>query len=739
MMIQLNTLFLRTIFFLLLFPFFLYANDLHLTQKEIRWLQNHPSIKVSNEDDWPPFDFSVDGKAQGFSVELIDLLAKKIGIKVEFINGYSWIELLEEFDKHNIDMMQSMTKDAQREAKYIFSKPYMPWKISYFVRSDNIGHITSKDFKGKKIAAGKGWSTTKTLKVMYPDAKIIEYKNSMAMLEALSTSKVDVAIDNIHVFNYLMSKNIITNIQHGGYIHLKDKGKNNLHFVAHKNNPELIAIFNKAYDSLSTDEKLSLQKRWFINKKQKMVQLTGEDHQYNMFNNLLPRISLNTEEKEYLKKKKVIRMCIDPAWMPYEKFDKNGKHIGMTADFFAVFQKDIGIPIEVIHTKSWSESLRAAKKRECDIFSLAMETPERKKYMDFTTPYLSIPLVMATRPNVGFFDDFRYLKNKKVGVVKGYAYNEIIRKKYPNLQIVDVENLEEGLNRVVNGELFGFIDTLASIGYMFQTQFVGELKIAGKFDEKWELGIGVRNDEPILEEIFEKAVQNIPPDVKQEIFSKFISIKYDQHMDYMLILKILVIGLVVVLLILYHNRKLTRINKQLEKLQEQLQEQAHRDPMTNLYNRRYFHDIASKMVALAKREHKMISVIMLDIDHFKVVNDTYGHDVGDIVIKQLAEILKKHTRESDIITRFGGEEFVVLLPNTDLEGAKKMALKIREIVEQTEVDYGGTNKIAFSVSLGVATLAENDINIEMVLKRADEALYKAKESGRNRVCVEFTQ
>jgi len=728
--------YLSLIIFFLLFPVFLYSNTLNLNQQEKLWLQEHSTIKVSNEDDWPPFDFSVGGEAQGFSVDMVRLLAQKIGIKVEFVNGYSWTELLEEFDKGNIDLMHAMTRDAKREAKYIFSKPYMPWKISYFVRSDDLGLLTTKEFSGKKIAAGKGWSTTELLKVMYPEAKIVEYKNSLAMLDALSTSEVDVAIDNVHVFNYLMSENIISNIKHGGYLHLKNKKKNYLHFVAHKDNPELISLFNKAYISLTTKEKLSLQKRWFVHTKLDVIKLDGKENQYNMFNNLLPKINLTKREKEYLKKKKVITMCIDPAWMPYEKFDKYGKHIGMTADFFTVFEKDIGIPIKVVHTNSWSESLKAAKNRKCDIFSLAMETPERKTYMNFTTPYLSIPLVMATRPNVGFFDDFRYIKNKKVGVVKGYAFNELIRKEYPNLQIVDVKNLEEGLNKVVNGELFGFVGTLASIGYMFQTKYVGELKIAGKFDEKWELGIGVRNDDPVLLGIFEKAVQNIPPEVKHKIFSKFITIKYDQHMDYMLIVKILFVGLLIILLFFYHNRKLARINKELQKLQAKLKEQAHRDPMTNLYNRRYFHDIASQIVALAKRERRDISVMMIDIDHFKVVNDTYGHAIGDLVIKRLADLLIQYTRKSDIITRFGGEEFVILLPNTNLDNSYKIALKIKEIVESTEINYDEIDKFFFTISIGIAILSENDSNIENVIKRADEALYRAKENGRNQVYIE---
>ena len=106
--------------------------------------------------------------------------------------------------------------------------------------------------------------------------------------------------------------------------------------------------------------------------------------------------TLTTAQSKYLKTKKQIKICIDPSWMPFESFDRNGKYIGMSADFFKIFSKSIDIDIIPVKTKTWSESVSFAKMRKCDIYSLAMETQERKQYMKFTTPYLSIPLVVAT-------------------------------------------------------------------------------------------------------------------------------------------------------------------------------------------------------------------------------------------------------------------------------------------------------------------------------------------------------
>jgi polar amino acid transport system substrate-binding protein len=444
-------------------------------------------------------------------------------------------------------------------------------------------------------------------------------------------------------------------------------------------------------------------------------------------------LPLTDTQKSYLEKKKVIKMCIDPDWMPYEKFDKKGHYVGMTAEYFTIFQKKLDIPIVPVHTKTWSESIEAAKSRKCDIYSLAMATPERKTYMNFTSPYLSIPLILATKLDVPFMDDLHFLKKKKVGIVKGYAFNEIIRREYPNIEVVDVENLEDGLQKVANGELFGFVGTMASVGYMFQTHFMGELKIAGKFKEKWELGIGARNDEPILLDIFENAIQNISPQTQQRIFSKYIAIKYEKRTDYMLIMKILLVVLLIVLFGMYHYRKLHKINKELECLKNKLQEQADHDPLTQLYNRRYFHNIAEDMKALSIREKKPMSIIMIDIDFFKKVNDTYGHIIGDKVLIMLSSILKKHTRKSDIVARFGGEEFVILLPDTNLAGALEIAQKLRMLVAKEIISVEGNTSFSITISLGATEVLENDRNVDSAIDRADKALYKAKENGRN--CV----
>jgi polar amino acid transport system substrate-binding protein len=694
----------------------LYAEPVELTKGEKDWIKKHPVVKVSNELDWAPFDFYKNGNPSGYSIDIIRKLFKTLGLKAEFVQGSTWSELLERFERKEIDLMHVMSKTEMRAKKFIYSNPYMDQTYSFMIQTKNTTIKSEIDLDGKRIAAGKDWHIVDILKKNYPNAQIIEYPNSATMVEALSLGNVDALIDNALTAHYIMSERFITNIKHGGYLDIDEKSTEHYYFVTNKENPELISILNKAYDALSIEEKLKLQKKWFFKEKKKLIELSDA-------------------ERAYLKTKKTIKACIDPNWMPFEKFDHNGKHIGMTAEYFNIFRNKIGIPLEVVKTNTWAESINVAKSRGCDIYSLAMATPERQEYMDFTSPYLSIPLVLATKIDVPFIDNIKYLNKEKVGVVKGYAFNELIRQKYPNIEVVDVKDIDEGLQKVVNGELFGFIGTLASIGYVFQKNFIGELKITGKFDDRWELGIGTRNDEPLLHSIFEKAINSLSPQKHQDILNRYISIKYEKGRDYDLIIKILIFVSILAMIGIYFYRRLSLANKKLRELQKRLLEQANRDPLTNLYNRRYLYDIASDLLTIAKRENTHIGIIILDIDNFKQINDKFGHPAGDKVIKTLSNILNSHTRESDIIARFGGEEFVVLLPNTNMEGSYNIASKLRSIVESEKVDIDSNIEISFNISLGVDNTKVTDRSIDESLNRADKALYKAKENGKNQVCM----
>ncbi len=174
--------------------------------------------------------------------------------------------------------------------------------------------------------------------------------------------------------------------------------------------------------------------------------------------------------------------------------------------------------------------------------------------------------------------------------------------------------------------------------------------------------------------------------------------------------------------------------KDLEESKRELKILAATDPLTGLHNRRSFLDFSSHILGLAKREQTDLSLLMLDIDHFKRINDSWGHDVGDEVIKAVAAILKTSLRQNDIVCRHGGEEFVVLLPQTPLAGASALAEKIRREIESFSHTLNNGGILQCTISIGVTQVdPQRDMDLKPTLKRADMALYLAKDGGRNRV------
>jgi len=172
----------------------------------------------------------------------------------------------------------------------------------------------------------------------------------------------------------------------------------------------------------------------------------------------------------------------------------------------------------------------------------------------------------------------------------------------------------------------------------------------------------------------------------------------------------------------------------IEQLKNRIREQSIRDPLTNLYNRRFLNEFMERELALARRNQKPLAVVMLDLDHFKQLNDQFGHQTGDMVIEMVAKHLLRQSRRTDVLFRYGGEEFLVILPNTNAVQAQHLAENWRVHVEQAQV-FAKHQAINITLSAGVSVYPEHGTTTFNLIQAADEALYQAKAAGRNQVVM----
>ena len=185
----------------------------------------------------------------------------------------------------------------------------------------------------------------------------------------------------------------------------------------------------------------------------------------------------------------------------------------------------------------------------------------------------------------------------------------------------------------------------------------------------------------------------------------------------------------------YANERLQAQLAEIESLHAQLREQAIRDSLTGLFNRRYLDEALEREAHRAERHQHPLSLLMIEVDSFKKFNDTFGHETGDVILRKVAELIQANTRAGDIACRYGGDEFTLILPETMLEAAKQCAERLREDAMHLHLLYSGKALGDLTLSIGMAVFPKHGVTGALALQAADEAMYRAKQAGKNRVVV----
>jgi diguanylate cyclase (GGDEF)-like protein len=433
-------------------------------------------------------------------------------------------------------------------------------------------------------------------------------------------------------------------------------------------------------------------------------------------------IVFTAQEQSYLASTKSIKMCVDPDWVPFERINAEGEHEGIAADLIQLVAQRVGLKIELLPVTSWDESLAASKAGRCQIMSFLNQTPAREQWLSFTAPIFYDQNIIVTREEHPFIGDPKSLTDETVALPRGTMIEERIRQDFPALKVITTSSEAEAITFVSERKADMTLRSLIVAAYAIKKEGLFNLKISGQIPEYVnKLRIGVQKNESILRDILDKGVQTITPREREAISNKHVAINVQKGVDYALAWKVVVLGGVALLLVLGWNRKLNALNKKLARL-------SVTDKLTGLYNRLKTDEVLDQELHRSQRFEQPFSVIMIDIDKFKQVNDRHGHHIGDHVLITIAKLLEANTRETDVIGRWGGEEFIVICTQTDQPGAVKLAENLRQTLQCQAIPVVNQKTASF----GVATYQLND-QLADIIARADAALYEAKRKGRNRV------
>ena len=307
--------------------------------------------------------------------------------------------------------------------------------------------------------------------------------------------------------------------------------------ATNKDNKLLQEILEKAKKEITIDEEFELKRKW-INTNNIGAKST---------------IPFSMEEEDYLSTKKVITMCVDPDWEPFEILDKNGKHVGIAADIIKLITSKLGIEIKIIPTKTWEESIEFSKAKKCDILSFLNQTPQRESWLTFTEPIFQDPNVIIGRVDNDAIDDLSKIK-ASIAIPKGTAMYERFEKDFPNLIIIPVNSENEAFEFVEQKKADLTVRSMIISAYTIKEKGLFNLKIINQ-PKNYEnyLRMGIIKDEDILKDILNKAIITLTKDDIQNIVNKWVSIKYEKVEDYTYLW--LSVSLIIILLVFFLYRQ----------------------------------------------------------------------------------------------------------------------------------------------------------------------------------------
>lgn len=442
-------------------------------------------------------------------------------------------------------------------------------------------------------------------------------------------------------------------------------------------------------------------------------------------------LGFTAEEEAFISRAETITMCVDPDWAPFERINEQGQHEGIAADLLQLVAQRVGLRIEVLQLKTWDDMLAASKAGRCQIMSFLNRTPLREQWLSFTEPLFYDPNIIIAREEHPYIGDLHGVRDQSVALPSGTSIEERIRRDYPNLSIVLTRNEQEAIVKVSNREADMTVRSLIVAAYTIKKEGQFNLKIAGQIPEYTnQLRIGVLKDERLLRDILDKGVRTVTPQEREAISNRHVAIQVQSRIDYVLVFQVAGAAAFLLLLLVMWNRSLADLNRKLKHLNLELERISVTDKLTGLFNRVRLDAELNGEIDRVARSGQTFGVILIDIDHFKQVNDVHGHLAGDQVLENVARVLAGKTRKVDTVGRWGGEEFLVICPNTDADGAAQLAEKLRATIAALVFPLVGSKTASF----GVSSYRAGD-HANSLVARADEALYTAKRAGRNRVEV----
>ena len=491
------------------------------------------------------------GEPAGLLIDIWKLWAQKSGRDIDFRLA-SWPQLFEALKQGEIDLHGGLFTSPERWRFMDFSQPFYQVASGLFYH-ERLGILKKaeelKDFKAGVIA---GTVFGPYLRGRFPSLRVIEYADTRALIAATVKGEIDLFLDQMPIVLALLDR-----MGERSGFHLLEgvMDRSALHAGVAKGSP-MLSVIDAGFDRIQAKELEEIAKTWIA---------PGEEA---LAPRAVPDVRLTAAEQAWIAEHRNLRLGVDPTWPPFEYFDEKRVYRGMAADYINLLNERLGLSMNAVYGLTWAQVEAAARDRALDVLSCLTETPDRRKSLHFTQPYLSFPMVVLMRSDAPLITGLADLRDKQVVVVEGYAIQQFLREQAPEIRVQTVNAPLDGLRMISLGQADAYIDNLAVATHLIQRHHLTNLKVAAPAAQ-WsdELRLGVRSDWPELVTILNKGLASITPEEQDAIRQKWLSVRYDYGVNpadvrrwgsYALLLTSLLIAL-----FLLRNRYLKRWNVRL--------------------------------------------------------------------------------------------------------------------------------------------------------------------------------
>ncbi len=439
--------------------------------------------------------------------------------------------------------------------------------------------------------------------------------------------------------------------------------------------------------------------------------------------------TLTPAQRRWLADQGVLTYCITSGRMPYEQFTSEGKAGGIVSEILSQIALKLQTRIEWVKANNIKESMNLLRSGRCDLLSVQLAydskaSLDHEQQLNYSQPLVSYPSVVVTRIDAPLLADISELNHKPVGIVRDSPAQNFLESHHPELNLILMNSTEDGLRLLRSGGIYAMVDSLAAATYFINKQVADDLKISAYLNHHVSIALASSPDQGELNTIINTGISLLPPGLVPKITNKWTMPNSPADNFSNFTWKAIALCLAGLLLLVIRSRKPAEKHLDSVHLSEI-------DPLTRLMNRFKLDQALEHEYHRSLRTQTPFSIILMNVDHFKSINDQHGQEMGDKMLIQFSEVLSRTVRKIDLVGKWCGQDFMIICPDTPLQGAKRLAEKIRREVSACQYPVPGN----FSASFGVAEFRLGS-SISELVNKAGLALLTAKEGGRNRVVAD---